>query len=219
MKKFFSTIGLVFALLLCLASCGKKKSTEPYTDSTSESSDIYNSWIKNVTYNTTAVNQASVDELKSASKSYYQVSLPQDVAASKKANVMPISAYDSKYDTAYANYASTNVWSQDAYAKIIDCVAEANIGAFDKFSTEIEASPEYIANTAADSRVLAVVYVPVKVVYANYKKKSLVSTTISYVLVPVYGSLTTKANDVIADAQVASMPTISFELTKKGAIK
>lgn len=220
MKKIISAMLILLTGVFALTSCRKNNSSSDPISYGSDDKEIYINYLNTVTFGSD-INATAAAEAKTNNQSYYEVYLPTDTST-KYLSVSSASEYDSKYDSIYANYASTYSKSNDEYNDIINIIkSDAAVGAtlniFDEVSTKIE-TPQNYFDTQKDSRVFAVVYVPVKVVYAYYKKSTLKTTTTSYVLAPVYASLTTKTNDVIADSNVAGINEIIFTVNK-GAIQ
>ena len=218
MKKIITASLFALAGVVTLVSCGSKSSS-PVTSDTTLDTDIKANYLSSVTFNDTAMNDESATELKTNGKSYYEVKLPTDVEASKYVNIMDASAFDSKHDHIFARYASTNSWSLDSYDDIIDILkSDESLGVFADYATEVKAEDGYIDNTEASTRRLAVVYLPVYVVYAKYSSKKLAKTTIAYVLVPVYASITTDTGAGISDTTASAYNEISFSI-KSGKIR
>lgn len=216
MKKIISTGIFALAGIVTLVSCGSKSSA-PVTSDTTLDTDIKTNYLSSVAFNDDAMND--VTELKEKGKSYYEVKLPTNIEASKYVNVMDASAFDSKHDHIFAKYASTNNWSVDSYEDIIEILkADDTLGVFTDYATEVEAADDYLDNTEASTRRLAVVYLPVYVVYAKYSSKKLSKTTISYVLVPVYAAITVDNGSGIQDTTASAYSEITFSV-KSGKIQ
>ncbi len=213
MKKIIA-MSLVGAASVCaLASCGEKVKYD-VIDNTCDSTNLYTTYLSGITFDT-KLNEAEVTERDAASKSYYDVRISS--SSERFVNVMDASRLSSKKDIVRAKYASTASWDKDDYEDIIEYLTDNIDGVFADYLTKVE-FPEGYFDTNKEERVLCVVYQPVYVTYCKYQSKKLLKTTKSYVLAPVYASLTTKANDVIADNAVSAYTDMTFTV-KKGKIQ
>lgn len=216
MKKILITSAVAAASVFTLVSCRSNKKTEAYIDSRVDTA-IKSEYLGAISFDeVNFVNKTAVDSLAASGKDHFEVMLPTNVDASKYVNIMDISAADSVYDKVNVLYASTYAWSDKEYEGIIDVLkTDETLNAFEKKATEMKITKEYLDSTEAESRTLVVTYLPVEAVYVKYNKKKEIKQTItSYVLVPVYSALTTKTNGVVADTEVASLPTITFTVKK-----
>lgn len=222
-----ATIGII-----SLAGC-KSESTESYDlDETAKSTTLATEWLNNVSYNGTSVNNSDItgDEgYNSKGTKHYEVYLPEDVKNSIRLNVGDVSSYD-EYSSVYVNYASTSSLSDSDYSVIIDILASddsimnsTTFEVFNDMSTEIEASDDFL-EAEKDTKKVAVLYLPVFVKYVKYKSDNSTyvryETLHTYVLVPVYASLTTYSNCSYNDSVVENYKDNTFTFTlKNGTIQ
>lgn len=218
MKKIIMPI-IAFVFMFVLSSC--KSAVDYSLDITALSSDIAQSWLNDITYSETTINEYD------ATTTHARIYLPEDIASTVRINKVSVESYIANdhvisFGIPYASpsaltsptqeYVSSTVASYFAATPLTLSIQASTYSTWSK--TVSYDSNAFGAQTGME-RMLYTVYIPAYMTYFQLDGKVVKETLRTYVLIPIADGLYYSASGSMenVDVNIAALTEISFSVT------